>query len=300
MSRDIEKVMNGSNVVQMVGKLMSIEFSNGKTGAGVPYQSAKMILRVNQEYQGNAETSEIPVKVFASQYTNAGAPNPGWDSINKLKDLKTAQNVGIDSADVVGVKKGEMRESTYASKTTGQLVTGFEINNTFFTVYSPGSNEFATFQADVFIMDIHDEMDRDEEPTGRLVVKGGVVGFKGKLNVFEYIAEDASVIERIRSDWDVNDTVRLSGRVRYASKEVAAPSGKQGWGEDMPVMAVSHVAKELVITGGDYPYDEEFAYNPDDIRKANNIRKAEIEQKQIDAKGPAKTASRARSTGWEV
>ena len=66
------------------------------------------------------------------------------------------------------------------------------------------------------------------------------------------------------------------------------------------------MVRELVIsTGSDEGKEEEFAYDPVDIRKAFKVRQAEIEQLQIDAKkGSApKTAQTAASApskyDWE-
>jgi hypothetical protein len=61
----------------------------------------------------------------------------------------------------------------------------------------------------------------------------------------------------------------------------------------------------IITTGDDVPKDEEFSYDPVDIKKAFAARKAKIEQLQIDAKNtkatatPASTASTSSKYSWE-
>ena len=68
----------------------------------------------------------------------------------------------------------------------------------------------------------------------------------------------------------------------------------------------TRTVRELIITkGSDEPYEEEFAYDKTDIKKAFNVRKALLEQLQIDAKkgNAPKAAKEPEKTGksydWE-
>ena len=61
--------------------------------------------------------------------------------------------------------------------------------------------------------------------------------------------------------------------------------------------------RELIITkGDDQGKDEDFAYDPVEIKKAFNVRKARIEQMQLDAKNvstkPAVTTT-TKKYDWE-
>ena len=219
--------------------------------------------------------------MFASKYTNAGKAHPGYKNIQDMKTWKTVQEYGEDMADTIRTTTGSLRENYFVTK-GGQFIDGWRINTSFTSL--GGKGELATFVADIFIMDIHDELDSDGDPTGRLIVKGGLVQYNGKLDVIEFIAEGHDQVDYIARNWEINDTVQVKGRVRYTSKETARPAAESSWGEDIPEATTRKVRELVITTGSDEGFDDEFAYDPVEIKKAFNVRKAEIEQLQLNAK----------------
>ena len=293
--------VQAQNKVTVVGKLLDVVTGEGQLSDGRHYERATLTIRTTQTYGGREETSEIPVSLFATQYTSTGKQNPAWTSMQAIKTLKTAQNVGIDDADTVRVSSGNLQENNFVSR-NGQLINGWQIRSSFIS----GSKvaDVASFICDIFIMDMHDEVDRNGEPTGRLVVKGGLVQYGGKLDVIEFIVEDPNAVDFISRNWEINQTVTVKGRIRVTSTEEKSSGNDASWGEDIPETTTRFV-RELIITKGDDEGKEEgFAYNPADIKNAFNVRKANIEQLQIDAKnGGKKAAAPAKSTSnkysWE-
>lgn len=272
------------NKMNLVGKLMNVDFGEGKLSDGREYKRATVTIRVTQPVDGKEETSEIPVGFFASPYTSTGKPNPAYKSLVDLKELKTAQNVGVDAADQVRITSATLSENNFVSR-NGNLINGFQIRGSF--INAAKLSDAATFNTEVYIMDIHDEVDRDDEPTGRLVVRGGIVQYGGRLDVLDFIVEAPDKVEFVSRNWEVNTTQRIVGRVRVTSHEVESSGESSGWGEDIPDTTTTFV-RELIITGGDdSAKDEEFSYDPADIKKAFNVRKAMIEQMQIDARSKA-------------
>ena len=154
--------------------------------------------------------------------------------------------------------------------------------------------DIASFNVDIFIMDMHDEISRDDEPTGRLIVKGGIVQYGGKLDVVEFIVEGNDAVDYISRNWNINDTVNAGGRIRFTSQEVKSSAVESSWGEELPETS-TRMVRELIITrGSDEAFEDEFAYDAAEIKKAFNERKAMIEQMQIDAKkGAQKTTASA-------
>lgn len=272
------------NKMNLVGKLMNVDFGEGKLSDGREYKRATVTIRVTQPVDGKEETSEIPVGFFASPYTSTGKPNPAYKSLVDLKELKTAQNVGVDNADQVRITSATLSENNFVSR-NGNLINGFQIRGSF--INAAKLSDAATFNTEVYIMDIHDEVDREDEPTGRLVVRGGIVQYGGRLDVLDFIVEAPDKVEFVSRNWEVNTTQRIVGRVRVTSHEVESSGESSGWGEDIPDTTTTFV-RELIITGGDdSAKDEEFSYDPADIKKAFNVRKAMIEQMQIDARSKA-------------
>ena len=145
----MKDIMNqANNKVTIVGKLLDASFATGKTSAGKAYERANLTVRVTQTYSGRTETSEVPVSAFATQYTNKGTINPAYENIQKLKEFKTVQNVGIDNADIIRMTSADLRENAFVSK-SGQLVNGWQLNSSFF---NPGKgDDTATFNIDIFI-----------------------------------------------------------------------------------------------------------------------------------------------------
>ena len=300
MSKTI--IEQATNKVNIIGKLLDCTFRNGKTRDGRPYESANFTVRVNQQVNGAMETSEIPCSIFATQLTNSGQPHPGYRSLQELKNMDTIQSVGEATATRIKFTAGNLRENNFVAK-SGLLVTSWQLSTPFIGQAPSSAGDIASFNMDIFIMDMHDEVDREGDPTGRLIVKGGVVQYGGALDVLEFIVEGADKIDYVSRNWNPNDTVNIGGRIRVTSKEIKKSAESSSWGEELPETSTQFV-KELIITrGSDEPFDEEFAYDPVEIKKAFNERKARIEQLQINAKEAStkatSTPAAASKYSWE-
>ena len=280
MSKSIS--IQAGNKLNLAGVLMDVAPGSGILTDGRPYKRATVTIRVTQTFGGKTETSDIQIGMFATEFTSTGKQNPAWRSLNDLMQMKTAQNVGIDNASHVRLTGATLQENNYVSR-NGQLINGWQIRGSF--INEAKVSDVASFITDIFIMDMHDEVDREGDTTGRLVIKGGIVQYGGKLDVVEFIVEDPDTVEYISRNWEVNGTITVKGRIRVLSQEEEVQSS--GWGEDVPDTTTRFV-KELIITKGDAECkEEEFAYDPVEIKKAFNERKAAIEQLQINARQSA-------------
>lgn len=290
-----------TNKLNIVGKLLDATFREGETKDHKPYESCNFTVRVTQQVNGVQETSEIPVSIFASKYTRDGKPHPGYKNIQEMKNYKTVQDYGEAEASMVRMTSATVRENNYVSRTK-QLINGWQINTSF--INEGGKNEIASFNIDIYIMDMKPEEDRNEEETGRLIIKGAVVQYGGVLDILEFVVESADQVEYIKRNWEINTTVNVGGRIRVTSKEDKKASSEGSWGEELPETS-TRMVRELVITrGSDEPFEEEFAYNEQEIRKGFNARKARLEQMQIDAKNSAttknaSTTGASKSYSWE-
>lgn len=296
MSKNI--MTEANNKVNIVGKLMDVTLGSGTLSDGRKYERASLTVRVNQTFGGREEVSEIPLSMFATQYTKTNKVNPAYEQIQNLKKMKTAQNVGIDEADTVRVSGATLRENNFVAK-SGQLINGWQINTSF--IGTTNASDVATFQEELFIMDMKDEVDREGDPTGRLVIKGGIVQYGGKLDVLEFIVEQPEAVEFISRNWNVNDTIGTVGRIRVTSQEEKTSGKTSSWGEDIPETTTRFVRELIITKGDDEGHEEEFAYDPTDIKKAFNVRKALIEQMQTEATQtkPAATTAPASKYSWE-
>ena len=279
MSKSIQ--IQAGNKLNLAGILMDVTPGEGKLSDGRPYKRATVTIRVNQSYGGKSETSDIQVGMFATEFTSTGKQNPAWKSLLDLQLMKTAQNVGPDNASHVRLTGATLQENNFVSR-TGQLINGWQIRGSF--INEAKVSDVASFVTDIFIMDMHDEI-KNDEPTGRLVIKGGIVQYGGKLDVVEFIVEAPDTVEYISRNWEVNGTVTVKGRIRVLSQEEEVQSS--GWGEDVPETTTRFVRELIITTGDDECKEEDFAYDPVEIKKAFNERKAAIEQMQINARATA-------------
>jgi len=237
--------------------------------------------------------------MFASKFKKDGTANPAFKSIQDLRNMKTAQDNGIDGADTVRITGANIRENNFISK-SGQLISGWQINTSF--INSGSTADVASFNLDIFIMDMSPEIDREGDETGRLVIKGAIVQYGGKVDVLQFIVENPDTVDYISEHWNVNDTNSVRGRIRVTSMEEKPAPSSSSWGEEIPE-TTTRMIRELIITkGDDEGKEEDFAYDPAEIKKGFNVRKAEIEQLQIDAKNKSTasaTTSNASKYNWE-
>ena len=267
------------NKVNIAGKLMDVSAGEGKLTDGRPYKRATVTVRVTQTYGGKEETSDVQVGMFATEFTSTGKQNPAWKSLGDLALMNTAQKVGVDAAANVRITGASLSENNFVSR-NNVLINGWQIRGSF--INEAKVAPVASFTTEIFIMGMDDEVDRNGETTGRMVLKGGVVQYNGKLDVIDFIVEAPDTIEYIKRNWEENGTVTVKGRIRVLSHEEEAVTSS--WGEEVPETTTRFVRELIVTTGDDNCKDEEFAYDPADIKKAYNDRKAAIEQLQINAR----------------
>lgn len=299
MSKNIME--QATNKLNIVGKIIDCTFREGTTSSGSRYESANYTVRVEQTYNGKKEIDEIACTTFGTPTTSTGAQHPGYRSIQELKGMKTIQDYGENEASRIKITAGSIQENAFVSR-SGQLVNNWRARVPYIGT-AGNASDIASFNVDIFIMDMHDELDKDGEPTGRLVVKGGIVQYGGTLDVVDFIVEGNDAVDYISHNWNVNDTVNAGGRIRVTSQEVNTPAESTGsWGESLPETS-TRMVRELVITrGSDEAFDEDFAYDAADIKKVYNERKARLEQLQINAKQTSATKAKpnaASKYSWE-
>ena len=286
------------NSINIVGKLLSITTRSGKTSTEKPYESITLVVRVEDEIEGKKTVSEIPVNFFASPYTNAGAENPLYKNLQKMKELHSIQTHGLEGADLIRLSKANVRENYFVSR-GGQLVDGWQLRGAFCNSVKEGAKQEATFNMDGFILDIHDEVNRDGDTTGRLIFKVAVVQYAEAVDVFDLIVEAPDKADYLQRLLDVGQTFRFAGHIRYTTEQEQKPTATSSWGETISD-DVTRTVRELIVTGGgEAPYEEDLGYDPVEIKKALNVRKAKMEQAQIDAKPKAKSAAQTGKFDWE-
>lgn len=289
------KTAQALNKVTTVGKLLELTIKDdGKTKDDRPYARGNLVIRVEQTYGPNrtTEVSEIPFSFLAMKYKKDGDLNPAFKNVMELKSYRTAQDHGIENADRIKITSGDLQENMFVPRGGSNLVNGWQLRSSFYAKATTNDADCATFSNDIYILGMKRETDKEGDETGRLVVRGAIVQYGGRVDVVDFFVEDPSCVEYIDRNWNVNDTVNVKGRIRFVSK-VESVSSDDGFGEEIPEQT-TRTKKELIITtGSNYPKDEDSAYNPEDVKKGMQDRKARSEQIMEDAKSAPATPAAA-------
>lgn len=276
------------NRVKIEGILSEIDINPGsfKKSDGREMESigGSIIVKVTQKISGVEKELMIPVHMFASKLTNAGKPNPAYESIKRVaNDFKSIASTGSeDAADRVRITNANIRMNEYYAA-DGHLVSFPRVNASFVTkIAKADCKPEATFTAQFTVANATEEMDRNNEPTGRYQIKALLPQYGGKVDVVPLYAESEGVISAISTYWGVGDTVKANGRLDFSSKTEVTYE-EVDFGE--PVEKIRTVNKsDLIITGGSQePLEGEFAFAKEDLDAALAERKARLEaQKDRD------------------
>ena len=276
------------NKVKIEGILSEIDLKTGsfkkKDGSTVDSIGGTIKVKVQQKIGDKECTLEIPVHMFASKMTNAGKPNPAYESISRVMNEYTsiAAAGSEDGADRIRITSGQIQMNEYYSP-NGQLISFPRINSSFVTkVKKEEFSPEATFIADFFVASKEDEVDVNDVATGRIKIRGILPQYGGKVDVVDFYGMPGTVKDSISKYWNEGDTVKAQGRLNFSSKTEKIVR-EVDFGEPQVDIRTINVS-ELIITGGNQtPVDGEFAFDPDEIQQALMERKARLDaQKDKD------------------
>lgn len=292
---------NGAlNEVAIEGILSEVKLQEGTDKDNNPAIFGEYKIRTTNVVDGIEYNVEIPVRVYQSKITKNKKNNPAYDSAMKImKDYVSIAAGGVEKATAVRLpeKSTSLQENFFMSKTTNQMVFGSGIRASFINEINkadmtPGAN----FKAIVVIGELTDEIVNDEE-TGRLILKGVLPQWGGRVDVIDFIVANRRVADHIRNNWQKGDTVLIGGRINFTSVVETGTQSENTFGEVMTSSRTKSV-REYIITGGhEEPLtEEEGAYAMEDIAEALQERQGRIEAAK--SKAAAETKKPAPSFGF--
>lgn len=274
----LEQIKDG-NVVKIEGILSEIDlkYSNfTKNDVETKGVGGSIKVRVNTTINGVDSELEIPVHMFATQYTNKGTVNPAYESIERvMKEFVSIAASDIDHADRVRITRAQITMNEYYGQ-NGNLVSFPRINASFVTkIRKEDCQPDATFNVTFVVGQKKYETDRDGVETDRYSVIGMIPQYGGKVDVVPFIAINPGVIDGVSNYWNEGDTVRATGKINFSSKTETFTQ-EVDFGD--PVVSTRTISvSELVITGGSStPLDGEFAVSEADINAALAERKSRL------------------------
>lgn len=270
------------NKVRIEGILSEINLKYGsfvKNGATVDNIGGNIKVLVHQTINGEDVALEIPVYMFATKLTNAGKPNPAYESIEKVMTefVSIASGAGEAGADKIRITNGNIRMNEYYNQ-QGQLVSFPRVNASFvakatgdFRPEASWSLEFA-----VSSMDFVTDADGVEVEPKKLRIKVIVPQYGGKVDTMEFYATNPRVIDAITSYWENQKTYSAKGRLNFTSttREIIEECD---FGEpDVRVQTVT--VSELIVTKGTQSaMEDDMEFKPADLAAALKEHKAYLE-----------------------
>lgn len=296
------------NVVKIEGILSEIDIKPGtfkKNGVDTKSIGGVIKVRVDTIINNENVSLEIPVHMFASQLTNAGAPNPAYESIERImNEYVSIAASDIDRADRIRITKGQIAMNEYYGQ-NGQLVSFPRVTASFVSkIKKEECKPDATFSVTFMVGSKGYELDKEGIETDRYKVNGFIPQYGGKVDVVPFYAVNKGVIDAVSNYWEEGYTVKAAGKLHF-SQSVETTLQPVDFGDPVETTRTINVS-ELIITGGSStPLEGEFAINEDDISAALAERKARLaelkeksQNKGAAGKAPAKSANKFSDLGF--
>lgn len=231
------------------------------------------------------ENSIHTVKVFANKLNKEGKESSLYKGIETImNEYKSIASHGKENADRVRITQGKVGLNEYVGqddmiKSYPQLSANFINRLTATEEFNPK----AEFEVEMYVHSVAEEMKNDEE-TGRAILKGLVPVYGGKVIPFSFIVADKDAVDYVSNNYEAGSTVTVYGdivnRVNVVKKEVEVGFGK-------PQEKITRTTvREYVVTGGTPPLDSDDskAYSTDIIKKALVEREAYHEEMKAKKK----------------
>ena len=217
--------------------------------------------------------------MFASKLTNAGTPNPAFESIEKVMTeyVSIASGAGEAGADKIRITNGNIRMNEYYNQ-QGQLVSFPRINATFISKATGEFRPEATWSLEFAVSSMNFVTDADgvEVEPKKLRIKVIVPQYGGKVDTMELYATNPAVIDAVTTYWENQKTYNAKGRLNFTSttREIIEECD---FGEpDVRIQTVT--VSELIVTKGTQsPLEGEMAFAPADLKRALDEHKAYVE-----------------------
>lgn len=291
------------NKVSIVGKLIDVNLQDRTDRNGKTALTGSVRIRVPQPINGREEVEEIEIRPYVSQLTAKNQQNPMYDNVKALMTAKTINAVGEAAADTVRLRNASLNENMYMDN-QGVFRDTWVVRPSFINIDNSLTPN-AAFSVKAVVLAYNPEIVNDEE-TGRLAVDLGIVGYGNPVPVIHKIrfyAENPEIINGIEQYWQINDVIIAEGKIRCTTIETTKQAMSQDGGFGAETVDIdsttSRSVRELIITHGKPPVDEDFRYSDEDYRMLCQARKARVEQVQMNRAPAAATRTTVTRRGFE-
>ena len=285
------ELRSAGNKVSITGVLLEHKLKEQKGDKG-KYINGSFVIKAGK-------FTEIDVKVFVDEKTKEGKEREAFTLLKQILNdelptlAKDKENATILS--IYGNKdfQPKLKEERYADKTNTNVNTKLSVDLGFGKIKVANDTEEEDFKAgfdiELFVTSVEDEVDKEEEPTGRVKVKGYVPTYGGGIFPIELIAGiivdeegEFDFAEEVRSEIEEGSTINVWGDINFAKiVEKKSKGGKLGRAK---IEESSTYIHELIANGADIIEDDKYIYEEDEIEKAVKERKIQLDEVLTKAK----------------
>lgn len=278
MTQDNTVLRQAINEITLEGLLLEIESREGKTSDGKEYLQATLTIETGENEQHDVEMFTMKHKKDSNEVSGI------YESLRTVVDeYKSVDKVGREEADYVRVapgsekfSNGQLARNDYVGS-DGQLRSFPQLTTTFVNRVEGEPNPHAKFETELVVESVTEEIGKNEEETGRAVLKGYIPVYGGKVIPFEFVVNEDGA-SYVLDNYEKGDTVFVYGDiVNKRIKNVRKIEG--AFGSDNEKVTYTYV-REFVVIGGSAPYDDDDpkTFNTEAIGKALAEREVYLEE----------------------
>lgn len=261
---------------------------------------ANMVMITGNVTLKTDETNFIRFMVNVNAKTKAGEDNKIFAGLETIiNEYQSIAEVGEDQADRIRVTNGDI---TLFTGRDGNAQVGYK-SNFFNRVYGDNYNPHAEFEVEMYISNIFPEMDKDDDETGRLVVKGWAVTYNGVQPITLIAPKD--IANDVENLFEIGQTAKFYGDIVNSRVEkITHVNVAIGRAKDKVETSYKN---ELIITGATEPYEEGVSevapYKADSIKLAIQERENALQSRNSqEEKNPFTNtpsgAAKGRTLNW--
>ena len=291
MAEEVKKARHEHKII-IAGKLKATELATKKGQQGTDYITGKMTIATDLDHS-------YSVRVFINSTRYNGEANKSYaDACNLLlsrtptsmkslldaNSTMTAQQAFDNALKVYAFGRFEDWETE-----TGELRVSIVCDKIGISD-SPKFTYKAQFEVDAFIEQKGALMNEEGEEEGIKIM--GIIPTGGDKNPscvkVPFISREADIVSHIEDNWNVGDTVHITGDLENVRITVATESPKQ-FGRPRDERATSKFIDERLIKGGStegYDEDSDLYLKKDDIQKRLTNRQVRFDEQKQKADAP--------------
>lgn len=293
---DIKNALRqADNKVVINGKLKEKKLKVGSKD-GKTYINGHVIIRENE--------SEHRVSVFCYELTQSGTVNGYFKGLaTVMNEYKSIAEFGEEAADTICIDKGTMGINDYVND-GGQLISTVEVSTkSIHRATDSNVQHVAAAEVEVYVDKIRMEINREQMPTGRILVDAIIPMYGGKITPIQLVAEGEQRVNYIQEHIANGErTFKLLIGLVNKSKTIVDSASQEmvleATNAMMDASAFSHITNALkektvarvreyqILNGEAYPVLSTKSYAPENIEQGKEERKAMLAEKERKSQAP--------------